>query len=134
MGSLPVGLLSSTITELGDFDQCLSVDGTFESFSFVGKYCLATVNIPRAAYQPVTFNASVLNSKKLKNNFNWKIDAVELWHQLDNKYPISSAVCFPSICREEEVKEVIKSCKFLVVLKVFTLNYFLTRLSNFAIV
>lgn len=112
MGSLPVGLLSSTITQLGDFDQCLSVDGIFEETSFVGKYCLATVNIPRTAYQPVTFNTSVFKSKNSENDFNWKVDAVELWHQMDNKYPITTAICFPSICRQEEVRTMMRSCKY----------------------
>lgn len=112
MGSLPVGLFSSTITQLGDFDQCLSIDGIFKETSFVGKYCLATVNIPRTAYQPVTFNTSVFKSKSSKNDYNWKIDAVELWHKLDNKYSISTAVCFPSLCHENEVKIVLKSCEY----------------------
>ncbi len=104
MGSLPIGLLSTNMVELGDFDQCLTVDGQFKKVDFVGKYCLATVNLPRKSYQPVTYNASVLGAK-------WKVDAVELWHQLDNKYSISVGICFPSLCRENEIRAVMRSCK-----------------------
>ncbi len=131
MGSLPIGLLSSNLVELGDFDQCLAVDGQFEQVNFVGKYCLATVNLPRKPYQPVIYNASVLGTSK------WKVDAVELWHILDNKFSISMGVCFPSICQEKEVRAVMRSCKYKNFEK--NKNSFLTmsslsfRLQNFAV-
>lgn len=103
-GNLPSGMLSTTMADLGDFDQCLAITDIHEGVNFVGKYCLATVNIPRKPYSPLTFNESLLQP-------NWRNKYLDLWHQLDNRYSFATAICFPSVCTESEVKTVVQSCK-----------------------
>ena len=106
MTTFPAGILSGTTTELGDFDQCLSVDGSFKEEKFVGKYCLATVNLPRPhLYEPIEVNSTLLK-------LDWTSKYIEQWYHLDNKYPMATGICFPSICKPNEIKEVIKSCKY----------------------
>ena len=101
----PPGILSGTTTELGDFDQCLAVRGDFEGDHFVGKYCLATVHLPRVEL----FSPSGLNGSALKHE--WMAERIEKWYQNDNYYAAATAVCFPSICQPEEVKEMMMACE-----------------------
>lgn len=102
----PIGILSGTTTELGDFDQCLSIRSEFQQQEFVGKYCLATVNLPRIDQfrHPIPINQSTLNHS-------WMIDYIEQWYQNDNYYSMASAICFPSICNENEIRQLLLSCK-----------------------
>lgn len=102
----PSGILSGTTTELGDFDQCLEVDGHFGGDHFVGKYCLATVNLPRANL----FSPSGLNRSSLKHE--WMANRIEKWYQNDNYYAVATGVCFPSLCQAEEIKEMLTACEF----------------------
>lgn len=51
-GKLPPSLLNGNINQLGDFDQCMTVQGTFKNMSqfqpadeeIYGKYCLASID------------------------------------------------------------------------------------------
>ena len=107
MNLMPPGVFSGTTTELGDFDQCLSINGAFNKSQFVGKYCLATVNLPRDdKFQTFALNRSVLKHE-------WLGDALEMWYHNDNFYAPASAVCFPSICHESEIKHILMECKFV---------------------
>ena len=107
MNALPVGILSGTTTELGDFDQCISINGAFGESRFVGKYCLATINLPRSQlFEPLPLNRSLL-----KND--WIGDALEMWHNNDNYYAVASAVCFPSICRQQEIRHILMACMYI---------------------
>lgn len=104
MSTFPAGLLSGTTTELGDFDQCLSIDGTFQERTFVGKYCLATVNLPRTElFKPTPLNRSALSPA-------WIGDVVEQWYNNDNWYSFASGICFPSICQQEEIRAILQAC------------------------
>lgn len=44
---LPSGILSGNLNQFGDFDECLSVQGTDQHETIKGKYCLANVNIQK---------------------------------------------------------------------------------------
>ena len=114
--SLPSGILTSTITQLGDFDQCVAIDGEFGHKPFVGKYCLATVNLPRAAYDPIVVNATTLKPS-------WIGKYIEQWHHLDNRYPLAVGICFPSICHQNEIKDILKSCMYAFAMPIILLQY-----------
>ena len=102
---------------MGDFDQCLSIDGTFQDDKFVGKYCLATVNLPKTElFKPLAINKSLLEHP-------WLFDTIELIHNNDNYYAMASGLCFPSICHQEEIRTILISCK-LVALFVHYYNFF----------
>ncbi len=105
----PPGILSGTTTELGDFDQCLAVRGQFEGDHFVGKYCLATVHLPkRRLFSPMNLgNLTQLSGLKPA----WIGKILEQWHNNDNWYALTTALCFPSICQPEEIRAVARACK-----------------------
>nr|XP_027193733.1 nose resistant to fluoxetine protein 6-like [Dermatophagoides pteronyssinus] len=102
----PIGLLSGTTTELGDFDQCLSIRNKFQQKKFVGRYCLATINLPRTNkfQHPIGIQN---NHSQLEHE--WLIDYIEQWYQNDNYYSIATAICFPSICNEREIRQLLIS-------------------------
>ena len=101
-------MLSGTTTELGDFDQCLSIRNEFQQKKFVGRYCLATINLPRTNkfQHPIGIQN---NHSQLEHE--WLIDYIEQWYQNDNYYSIATAICFPSICNEREIRQLLISCK-----------------------
>ena len=106
MGSFPSGVLSTTTVDLGDFDQCLAVNGAFNNRNFVGKYCLATINLPRPnLHQPINLNYSSMEPS-------WIGKYIEHWYHVDNKHSLATGVCFPSICNEFEIKELLRSCEY----------------------
>lgn len=108
MSTFPAGVLSSTTTELGDFDSCLSVDGAFQGQALVGKYCLATVHLPkRQLYTPFAVNQSALKPA-------WIGRILEQWHNNDNYYGLATAVCFPSLCHQEEIQSILRACKLTI--------------------
>lgn len=104
MSMFPPGLLSGTTTELGDFDQCQSVQASYHKTNFVGKYCLATVNLPRQKL----FDSLDIDQSKLQ--YKWMKKVIEKWHNNDNYYSLASAVCFPSLCHETEIREIFLAC------------------------
>lgn len=124
MSSYPAGLLSGSTTELGDFDQCLAVDGTFSGEAFVGKYCLATVHLPkRKLFTPLNLTRNSLKPA-------WVGKILEQWHNNDNWYALATAVCFPSICSQNEIRSIAKACKFLNIFSYFFNKKLLSRLSD----
>lgn len=52
---LPSGILRGNVNQLGDFDQCLSVEAQ-ENPSIVGKYCLASVDVQATALNSTDTN------------------------------------------------------------------------------
>lgn len=106
---LPSGIMSSTTTYLGDFDQCLSIKDHFDGEQFVGKYCLATLNIPRTEQfqHPVLLNSNYLNHS-------WMADYIEKWYQNDNYFAMTTALCFPSICEADEIRLMLRSCNYFI--------------------
>lgn len=97
------GVLSGTTTWLGDYDQCLSVRTTFGSRPLVGKYCLATVSLPRQArFHPLPVNESVLTQR-------WLAGPLRSWADNDNYYSVAFGLCFPSTCQPKEVHQLLSS-------------------------
>ena len=102
MVTLPTGVLSGSTTHLGDFDQCLEIEGNFHQQEFVGKYCLATIHLPK--------NESI-NLKGNDINPPWLFKAFQQWKNNNNWFSFASGICFPSICKPEEIKTIISTCK-----------------------
>lgn len=48
-GKLPSSLLKGNVNQLGDFDQCISVEGRYgnerTNYDIYGKYCLVSIDI-----------------------------------------------------------------------------------------
>lgn len=107
----PTGILSGSTTSLGDFDQCMSTSGTFKGTPLVGKYCLATIALPKIdrLAKPLTVNLS----SDLGESPKWIGKHIRQWHFNDDWYDMANGVCFPSICKTEEIKSVLQTCMFL---------------------
>ena len=106
MATYPAGVLSGTTTDLGDFDQCISIDGNFQQQQIVGKYCLATVSLPKTELFK-SFEANGTNLKPF-----WIAKIIEQWHNNDNWYSLATGLCFPSLCHQEEIRSILRACKF----------------------
>jgi len=105
MAILSPGLLSGSSTELGDFDQCLSIDGAFQGRQFTGKYCLATVHLQKTElFKPLELNRTLLKPA-------WIADTIEQWHNNDNWFALANGVCFPSVCDADEIRSILQACK-----------------------
>lgn len=101
---LPPGVLSGSFTELGDFDQCISIKDKFQTKPFVGRYCLATVHLPKSRnFQKINLNKSYLA-------YPWMADSIQKWYDNDNFFALATGVCFPSLCRADEIKEILEHC------------------------
>lgn len=125
MNTFPTGILSGSSTQLGDFDQCLSIKGNFNQQEFVGKYCLAIINLPKTKqFQAIHLNESDLNPR-------WLLKSFEQWNNNDNWFSFASGICFPSICNQEEIKTIIRTCKFTLTFYLELIRVYLCRLSIF---
>ncbi|KAH7638476.1 acyltransferase-like protein 2 [Dermatophagoides farinae] len=101
------GLLSGTFTSFGDFDSCISIDTTShhhhhhhlssknddDDISFIGKYCIATL-------QYLKIDANI--------NDTWKQSLLERWLQANVRYPIANGICLPSVCETKFVGNIIQ--------------------------
>ncbi|KPM03504.1 osmotic avoidance abnormal protein 3 [Sarcoptes scabiei] len=108
---LPSGILSGTTTSLGDFDQCISIQNEiFKNESFHGRYCFATLSIPRTE---LFRNSMPIDSERFGNQ-SWLIDSIQRWYHNDNFYSTAIALCFPTICEPNDILQLLQSnSKFL---------------------
>lgn len=79
-------------TELGNFDQCLSVKEQYQSHQLVGKYCLAVVSLQKQFAQIFTSNKDQVLLENQKTTF--------------------TGLCFPSLCSEGEIREILLESKY----------------------
>lgn len=125
-GRLPSGMLSGTTTSLGDYDQCLEIRDQFSDRAFVGKYCLATLGLPR---QKRFDRIDWLDNSTLKHP--WLSDYFVKWHANDNYFSMARSLCFPSICSAQDIRHLLLACKSLSRLANQNFPYiFIHRLSN----
>ncbi|OTF74757.1 hypothetical protein BLA29_010211 [Euroglyphus maynei] len=54
---VPSGFISGTITDYGDYDQCLSIDPE-QSSPIISKYCLVEFEWPIPSIRPIDHNES----------------------------------------------------------------------------
>lgn len=98
------GFLSGTITDFGDYDQCLAIDysdSKSDNIRIYGKYCLLNIRppIPPANKQINYTKTSYENRWPSK----WFGDPRYRFY-----YRITNAVCFPSQCHRKEIESLAK--------------------------
>lgn len=97
------GFLSGTITDFGDYDQCLDIDySDLKSNNRIyGKYCLLTIRPP---IPPA--NKQLNYTETLYQNHwpsKWFGDPRYRFY-----YRITNAICFPSQCHQREIETIAK--------------------------
>jgi hypothetical protein len=68
-GHLPAGILSGTITALGDYDQCLSVHSS--QYDIYGKYCFLKARPTLPKKNKDTFKNKLINLSGTELNNTW---------------------------------------------------------------
>lgn len=93
-GKSPAGTLRSTMTSMGDYDQCLGIHhvDAASGESFTGKYCMIDMFSMRWDN----------NSSDNDNKNNKKIDLSRV--SVFSGFPHWTAMCLPSACKEQEMQ------------------------------
>ncbi len=100
-GHLPSGILSGSITDFGDYDQCIQIDELIEeSLRIEGKYCFLTIRPLRKE----KYKAIKLNSTEITNE--WLEKEINDWLEVDNMVTFANGICFPSVCDKNEIKQI----------------------------
>lgn len=104
MAKIKPGFLSGEYGDFGKWDQCLDVDYNEVDLKFKGKYCLYGMHWP----QPDTDQELY----ELAQAFNgtWLEEFVQM-HKTFRIVPITNALCFPSVCSQQEIQVAIQHCK-----------------------
>lgn len=92
------GFLSGTITDYGDFDQCIAIDHRDISGTRIhGQYCLMSLRLPIASSDvEIDFNGTRYENSWASKRFD------KIRHRFFHR--IVSALCFPSQCRSDEIQ------------------------------
>ena len=99
---IPVGMILGTMTDYGDYDQCLNIDysNVDESNNRIqARYCLMTIRLP---IPPANKR---LNFNKTRYENRWPS---KWWNDPRYRfyYRIVSALCLPSDCQRNEIEQV----------------------------
>lgn len=109
-GSPPSGLLSGTVSSLGDYDQCIHISQKYPQFStsqYETQYCILTLNV-RRAHKYQTFNWSREERQRLTA---WEGDALQSLMITDNRVPIAIGLCLPQSCTAHEATQIANKCE-----------------------
>ena len=111
------GLLSGTITDYGDYDQCMSIRGYVDhslntsssssfsnhhhDFSINARYCLLTIRPPNPPFE------TVLNFTGTHYENSWPARRFATpFHRFF--WRITSGLCFPTACYQSEMEQVFR--------------------------
>ena len=108
-GHFPSGFLSGTVSNFGDYDQCIETVGSVSNTTISGKYCLMTIRPPRPPNN-LDYQVIIANTSKYKNY--WYEKEIHDWLQLDNVVtPFANGICFPSVCDRHQIRELLIKSK-----------------------
>ncbi len=100
-GRLPIGLLSGTITNYGDYDQCLAIKGMSAGYEVNGKYCFLNIRPPLPPVgQTLNLTGSIYENS-------WLNEKVGKFARMYAR--ISNGICLPSVCNEIEITKVLQN-------------------------
>ena len=103
-GRLPIGMLSGTTTNYGDYDQCLSTTGHLEDGTNVfGKYCFLNIRPP---LPPI---GETLNLKGSAYENTWVNERVGRFARMYGR--LANGLCIPSVCSDTEMTQLLRRGK-----------------------
>ena len=90
----PSGFIRSSLTSFGDYDQCLTIDGTIEGVAMKGKYCAVDlfplrVNLSNDRQSTDTMTTGELTFDRLT---------------MMRRVPFIHSVCVPSQCSTDDLR------------------------------
>lgn len=128
---LPAGLLEGTLTELGNFDQCLSIKSTMfmenssvdnnRQYSFNGQYCsfiIKPILLPRPRLHtfcqrmPSILMQPITTTNHTNTNMNMNQKPLKLLSQNSHQFYYSGlrlGICLPSLCSRFDIQKLLTS-------------------------
>lgn len=113
---LPNGFMSGMLSDLGDYDQCLSIrtdksvapDQEEGSSDFSGKYCLISVKLN---YRIVLKENQTVPDGIDEDGLLWEPLLRKYWTSKSNKgYQVG--ICLPSKCNNEDIEIIYNHSKY----------------------
>ena len=95
----PPGLIRATMCSLGDYDQCLAIDGMVEGVVMEGKYCAVD-------FFPV--RVSLSNDRKYTDNMTagkLTFDRISVFKRM----PFIHSLCVPAQCSADDVRKMLST-------------------------
>ena len=101
-GRLPIGMLSGTTTNYGDYDQCMATTGVLEdNITIYGKYCFLSIRPPL----PPIGETLNLNGTAYENS--WINQRVGRFVRMYGR--IANGLCIPSVCSDVEMTQLLRN-------------------------
>ncbi|XP_033228277.1 O-acyltransferase like protein-like [Belonocnema kinseyi] len=94
---MPSGLLNGNVNQLGDFDECLGVEG---SEGIRGKYCLAYLQLDVDQSRP---DLKYLH-RLLHSHYAFRSNMTDPGHRVPRYSTINWAICTPAACSHHDVE------------------------------
>jgi hypothetical protein len=105
---MPTGLLEGTISDFGEYEECLNIKVTeWGPLILRGKYCMALISRPIPPKpENLTFHKPILDvsQTQLKNTI-WELVAENINLLYLNK-GFRAGFCIPSTCSAEEIQTI----------------------------
>lgn len=103
---VPVGMMMGTMSDYGDYDQCMSID----PMDLIVKYCLIDLTIPMPKPIPSMHNLFHKTKNILPDKFYNESMSGNFYHDLGKLSSffyystIRKGICLPSDCNDEDVE------------------------------
>ena len=109
-GHFPSGMMSGTLSSLGDYDQCLSVETSDQSIR--GQYCLLKIKSDLPEKKGIiTFKDRYINLNGTDLQNTW-IESYVVKNLYNFYYfSIMNGICVPSVCARDDLVTLAKQCK-----------------------
>jgi hypothetical protein len=110
----PSGLLQGTLTDLGSYDDCVSIKPTYPTDVHigVGQYCLIDLNPPSIPkHKPFHNLFHQLFNQTQSNQLNGVFKKLSRKAQYFHYFSLRVGICLPSACDKEDVKRIVNAGK-----------------------
>ncbi|KAG8199406.1 hypothetical protein JTE90_000274 [Oedothorax gibbosus] len=107
-GRLPIGVMSGTLTDLGNYQQCVRIRVNETKVKLQGQYCMIQVMPPIPEWKPFTsMHGTVPALQNLSAPDSMITHLVKMVHNL-HATSLKIGICTPSMCSEDDIDRLIK--------------------------
>lgn len=111
------GLAYGYVSDIGNMDECLTIDQTVKSQRIAGKYCLMNIHLPLLEKTNVEYARKIqfnLNGTELEQTV-YELYGRHMEMMMYTPMTFKFGLCFPSSCRRAEIEHFVNSSKLLAV-------------------